>query len=510
VILDYDGDVFTIVCGYEYNHMIEGLDKRWSKAKRHWRVYNATLNRSLLKTLFFIEKSVSAVKELETDTEKSIIDTLQIVYNTKPYGFQESAIRKMLDVRLCALFAPVGSGKTKISIDAVQSLYVAGKIDQILIIGLVSIRNNWINEIQKHWYGEIPWESIEIIGVESLSQGGKYAEIKKWISPNCCIVVDEGHKIKNINSKRTERAIKLGEGLKYKYIMTGTEVLNGESDLFAQFRFLDKNIIGIQTFIGFKNRYCVFGGFKGKKIIGYKRIQELIENLKKNSFTIDKKEAMPFLPEQTFVSRETLPTPAQKKLIKEIKQSILTDEEIMEGKVSMNMLTKMLRISQVAGGFDEEGEPVKGTNPKLNALKEIIEDSPDEQIVIFCRYVPEIKMILEAVPGSVGIFGEVSTKERHKLITEFQEGKHKYVVCQYQSGAIGLNMHSARLCVFFSFDFSLEMWLQAIGRIARMQQKRPMLYTSIIMRGSIDYTVHRALRHKENVADAVKTALLEE
>jgi SNF2 family DNA or RNA helicase len=53
------------------------------------------------------------------------------------------------------------------------------------------------------------------------------------------IVLDEAHNIKNPTSKTAHKIIQLGEGVRFKLVMTGTPLLNSELDLWAPLFFCD-------------------------------------------------------------------------------------------------------------------------------------------------------------------------------------------------------------------------------------------------------------------------------
>lgn len=501
----YEKDKFYIVCKFHQNGHLEDLDKRWSKAKKKWIVYDAALNRELLRALP-ANFSPEAKEALNNNPSFTMEGAVPVIQKTRPRPFQIKAIDKLLSVKMCALFAPTGSGKTKIMIDVIQSLYHAGKVEEIFIICPVSVMENWQQELDKHWYGEVPRHVLTITGIESYSAGGLFDRVKGTINDKTIVVVDESSRIKNPKAIRTDRLIQLATPAVYKYVMTGSPILNGTIDLFSQFKFLHIDIIGINTYIGFRNRYCIMGGYGGKKVVAYKKTHELMGKLHPYSYVIDKKEAMPDLPPQTFSPRIVKKSPEQARLIERIKEEMISESTDGEKKIK-NALTKMLRIAQVAGGFTEDGIAVAGKNPKLEALKEIVDESPDEQIVIFVKHIAELNLLVSTLPEAEAIYGAVKPKARQEIIDRFQRGEIQYLVCQYQSGSIGLNMHAARICVYFSFDFSLEFWIQSMGRIARDGQERPMLYVPILMDGTVDRLVYRSLQNKQTVETAVRKAL---
>lgn len=510
--LDFDGEVFTVKCRFQENYKLEALDARWSKPKKHWRVYNSKFNRQILRSIQFSYFSEAAGKALFAVEENPELD-VELVQFTNPRPFQTPATEKMLSLKYCALFAPVGSGKTKIGIDTVQSLYLAGKINKILIIGLVSIIGNWEDELRKHWVGnDPPMDSIWITGIESYSAGKLYEEVEQWVDKKTAILIDESSKIKNSKAIRTEKVTRIGDKAGFRYIMTGSSILNGEIDLFSQFNFLHPDIVGITTEVGFKKRYCIFGGYGDKKVIGYKRQEELLENLRPYSFVISKEEAMPHLPPQTFSPRRIPATAEQKRLITkvvdEMKVEIKNEAgETMDKRIK-NALTKVLRISQIAGGFNSEREKIKGGNPKMEALLDILEDNPDEQMVVFTRFIPELLYLGEKIKDSMVIYGGIDKVERHSRVKAFQESKYRVIISQYKVGALGLNMDAARLCSHYSLDFDLENWIQSVGRIARTTQTRPMTYFPLLLQGSADAMMYRACLNKESFSKSIERALI--
>ena len=71
------------------------------------------------------------------------------------------------------------------------------------------------------------------------------------------LAIDESTTIKNIKAKRTKALIKFGEDAKYKRILTGAPITKSPLDLYAQFLFLDKEIMGFDSYWSFQGRYAV-------------------------------------------------------------------------------------------------------------------------------------------------------------------------------------------------------------------------------------------------------------
>ncbi len=482
-IIGEDKEAYFVKCRFEHNHLLEGLDKRWNKRTRSWRVYKSRLNIALLVDLGLLPKD-------QLSSPPMVPAPLDLIFHTEPRLYQEGAVRFLLSLPYGALIAPMGSGKTKIMIDVINNLIGIRDI-KALIIGLVSIKKNWEDEIKMHAPETLPFCRIE--GIESLSSSKKLnKELQKYVDDRTLVVIDEAHTIKNPNAKRTKNAYKIAKPARRRYVMTGTPVLNGKEDLFSIYGFLNPDIIGISTFIGFKNRYCIRGGFENRQIVGYKNEDELMENISKYTFFISKKDAMPHLPPQTDVKRECKMTPKQRELI----NVVLNDGEL-------NPLTKLLRILQISGGYDPVSRETF-TAPKIKLLDEIVETG--ETLVIYANFISEIRTISERYNAPF-IDGGISPKDRHEIVQDFQNGAFPVIVAHPAVGSTGINLHCASTMVFYSYSHNLGHYQQAKGRIARMQQINPMVYYHLITKGTLDARVLWCLQHKKSILKNVEEIL---
>lgn len=79
------------------------------------------------------------------------------------------------------------------------------------------------------------------------------------LSNEVMLVVDESTRIKTPSAKRTKLITKFGKNVKYRRILTGTPITKNVTDVYAQFKFLDPQILGYDSFYSFRNQYCVMG-----------------------------------------------------------------------------------------------------------------------------------------------------------------------------------------------------------------------------------------------------------
>ena len=151
----------------------------------------------------------------------------------------------------------------------------------------------------------------------------------------------------------------------------------------------------------FRNRYAIMGGFNRKQIVGYKDLDGLIRKEHSIAFRITKEEAID-LPEQTFIKRKVQlgkrKRPIQPDRAKQLCRVIQRRQDH-----ATTVLTRLLRLQQLAGGFlvmNDSDKPELVNTAKLDALQDIIEDyvlGAGKKLVIFARFIPEVTAIMKMI-----------------------------------------------------------------------------------------------------------------
>ena len=72
-------------------------------------------------------------------------------FKTEPYEHQKDALKKCWNKESFAIFAEMGTGKTKIALDNACILYNKGKIDRLLVVAPKGTYMTWVEqEIPTH------------------------------------------------------------------------------------------------------------------------------------------------------------------------------------------------------------------------------------------------------------------------------------------------------------------------------------------------------------------------
>ena len=422
----------------------------------------------------------------------------------------------------CAFLMDMGTGKTITTIALAGTLYLKHKITRLLIVCPKSIVDVWDQEFEKfadfdfhlavldgtgtkkadtirHMVGT----SLQVIVVNYESCWRLESEIARW-RPDM-IVCDESSKIKNAQAKCSKALHRLGRISEYNLILTGTPITNSPLDFFSQYKFLDERIFG-SSFYSFRAYYATMGGYQNHQIVGYKNLPELVRKAHSIAYRITIDEAVD-LPE--FVE-EIRPIKLEKNA-QQIYDSIEKDSyaELMNGEITTrNVLTQLLRLSQITGGFvgNDTGDDVQQlSTAKLEALEDIIDSSIEERkkVVVFARFVPEIEAIARLLRkkkiGYALIKGDV--KDRAEQVEAFQNDPECMVfVGQLQTTGMGLTLTAGSVCVYYSLDFSYANYQQSMARVRRIGQTKRGVYIHLVAKGTIDEKVMGALHKKADVS----------
>ena len=173
-----------------------------------------------------------------------------------------------------------------------------------------------------------------------------------------------------------------------------------------------------------------------------------------------------------------------------------------------NVLTRLLRLMQLTGGFlsgDENPAAEQVSMAKLNALNELIDSALEngQKVVVIARFIPEIRAITKML-GRKGLdYAQISgeVKDRDDQVARFQNDPEcRVFVGQVATAGMGITLTAANLMVFYSLDYSMSNYDQCKARIHRVGQHYPCTYVHLVARGTVDEKVLRALRDKSNIA----------
>lgn len=434
------------------------------------------------------------------------------------------------------LLFEMGCGKTLTAIAIMGALYCQHKITRVLVVAPSSVCSVWPHDLAA--FAAFPYEVrvllgekkqrlealhsltdypntanrllVAVINYEATHREGIFEALDGYAAD--LIVCDESQRIKNPRAAQSRAVQMLGDRAACRLILSGTPVQNSAIDLYSQYRFLDPGVFGA-NFYAFRNRYCQMGGYGGHEVVGFQQMDELVRKEHSIALRVTKAECLD-LPGQTFVRRYVQLEPAARRLYAQIARASCAELENGERVTASIVLTKLLRLMQLTGGFvqaDGGDRPQQAGSAKLDALADILEDYVQEagqKLVVFARFRPEIGAICRLLEGRGirygRIDGEVPMDQRGTIVETFQQDPGvKVFVAQIQTAGLGITLHAASAAVFYSLDFNYANYAQALARIHRIGQAQPVTYIHLLAEHTVDEQVLDALERKEDLARTI-------
>jgi SNF2 family DNA or RNA helicase len=449
-----------------------------------------------------------------------------MTFTTKPMEHQQKAIDKLSKTKVGALYMDMGTGKTRTALGLAVPRLLEGKVDCILWLCPVSVKQTIADEIQKH----LPDATFEIIstsgikdmnaniyiaGIESLSQSLSldFILLDLVSKKRCFIVVDESSLVKNHMAKRTRSIWRLGERARYKLILNGTPISNNEQDLYSQWYFLDPRVLGYTSFYSFAANHLEYDSRIPGRVVRAHNIEYLVSKMQPFVYQVRKDECLE-LPPKSYSKRYCRMTADQYWEYEHGKThffDIMERYDDWHRDVSTIVFRLFSLLQRVVSGKtwdwkDLFDNPLK--NPRVQLLLETIMDLPtDSKAIIWCKYTHEIEMISEVLTQagyeSARLYGGLTVKERERELERFKTDA-EFLVVNKGCGAFGLNLQFANYAIYYSNDWSWETRSQSEDRIHRTGQTQNVHIIDLICENTIDERIYTSLMNKEGLVESFR------
>lgn len=428
-----------------------------------------------------------------------------------PYSHQVKAFGFSSSLDASALFMDQGTGKTMVTIAVTGKRYLDDQVLRVLVICPKAVKPVWPRELSKHADYEYSvsqdkppeGEGVQfwITNYDRVSR--ELRRLRKW-KPDL-IILDESHKIKNRKAARTKAVIALGAKTPYKILMSGTPFGKCISEVWSQFKFLNRDIFG-SNYALFKDRYLVMGGYMNYSVVDYQNEDEFADKLHSVSFRVKKEECLD-LPPVNYQKLYVEPDAKTKKIYKQFEDHLYAEIDDFEVSV-LGSAQKQMKLRQMSGGSvkTNTSDMAHISDQKITVLKDFMEDRVNEKTLIFFSFTHEIEMASKML-DSLGIKyltlqGATPDKDRDVFEDKFQEDPSiGAALIQVQTGAEGMTLTAADVSIFYSPSFSYIGFSQAKDRFNRIGQLRPMTILFIIMSGTVDERVVDVLECNGQLTD---------
>lgn len=443
----------------------------------------------------------------------------------KPWPYQDFATQHVIENPFSGLFLDMGLGKTVSTLTAVDYLmFDEMDISKVLVIAPKRVaEDTWTSETAK-------WDHLKhlkisvVLGTERQRKEALKAkadiyvinrENVAWLVgvyqsawPFDMVVIDELSSFKSAKSIRFKSLRMVRPLIKRVVGLTGTPAPNGLIDLWPQLYLLDKGERLGKTITKYREEYFTPGRRNGQVVFNYnlkteseKRIYDKIGDI---CISMKAKDYLS-LPER--ITRDVeihLPAPLKAKYDEFERDQILALEDLDEiSAVNAAALTN--KLLQFANGaiYDANKDWHEVHKAKLDALDEIVEAANGQPVLVFYSYKHDLARIQQRLKAY-----KPRKLDSREDITEWNEGKIQLLLAHPASAGHGLNLQAGgNIIVWFGLTWSLELYQQANARLDRQGQTKPVIVHRLIVAGTMDEDVSKAIERKTAGQDALMDAV---
>ncbi|KAI5820395.1 SNF2 family N-terminal domain-containing protein [Pyronema omphalodes] len=452
----------------------------------------------------------------------------------------------------------MGLGKTLQTIALVWTLLKQNPIyeDQpvvkkALIVCPVTLINNWRREFRK-WLDDVrigvlvvdaktnlrdfivgKTYSVLIIGYEKLQKVA--SELKK---ANIDIVIaDEGHRLKTEKNKAAEAIRSLNTPR--RIILSGTPLQNDLHEFFTMVDFVNPGLLG--SYSTFKKEFenpilkSRQPGVTKKDIEkGKARSEELARITSQFILRRTSDILSSYLPPKKEYVIYCRPTAKQTAVYHSIIDSSAFNKCLGSPDASLLLITLLKKLCNTPGLLGPSSGKEQSANTAallanaspsdlascsanssgklrvLDRMLKVISTTTDEKIVLVSNYTSTLD-VLQNLVSSRGLTwlrldGSTPADKRQQLVEKFNRTDNKAAfafLLSAKAGGAGINLIGASRLVLFDLDWNPATDLQAMARIHRDGQKRPVMIYRMLTTGCIDEKIFQRQITKQGLADSV-------
>ncbi len=318
------------------------------------------------------------------------------------------------------------------------------------------------------------------------------------------VILDEAQNIKNPSSQNAKSVKELKS--KNRFALTGTPIENSLMELWSIFDFIMPNYLYDEN--KFTTRY-------------YRRLEEepvIIEELKRlvTPFILRryKKDVIKELPDKIEKKLIIPMEEEQKKVykaysdhIKALIEKKVINDEFKSSKIEI--LSYITKLRQIAIDPSLVMDKYLGGSGKMEAILELVTQGIEEnhKILIFSQFTSVLKNISKLFKLNDISFsyldGSTPSKERGKLVEDFNKNLNSVFLISLKAGGTGLNLTSADIVIHFDPWWNPAVEDQASDRAHRIGQKNVVEVIKMISENSIEEKIVNLQEEKRKLIDSV-------
>lgn len=432
----------------------------------------------------------------------------------KPYEHQRMTSAFLTLQHKGLVLNEIGTGKTQSALWASDYLISVGAIKKVLIISpLSTLERVWADAIFKEFthrnfvtlhgtserrkkllktdvdYYIVNHDGFNIISDEAK---GKFD----------LVIVDEAAVLRNPSTQRFKVMRKWMDAnpTTRLWLMTGTPTPNDPTDAWALAKLVDSPFC-TKTYTSFREQVMMKIG--QWKYVPRPESVEIVKHILQPAVRYTRDECFD-LPDTIVQTRKVDLTDEQKKHYQQMLKHFTTEMQAEGTITAVNEAVKIQKLVQIACGvaYGDDGSNIQiDCSPRVNVVKEIIEEAGDK-VIVFVPLTGTLHMLHKELSKHWSVEyvnGEVSAHKRNDIFYNFQEQKDpKVLIAHPATMSHGLTLTSASTIIWYGPITSNEQYVQANGRIERIG-KRHVSNVIHIESTDLEYKMYERLKNKQKL-----------
>jgi SNF2 family DNA or RNA helicase len=432
--------------------------------------------------------------------------------------YQEKAADFLYEHDRAMILAPVGAGKTAITLTAMSDMLRCGLVKRWLVLAPKRVCTDVWPVEQPKWASEMPLavavgtpaQRLHALMSDMPVVVTNYDNIQ-WLATQDLnfdgIVFDELTRLKNSSGLRFKALSKVIDKIKVRWGLTGSFTSNGLEDVFGQCKIVDQNLLGRAKGAFMQQYFVLVNKDFGEWAPRVGSLEAVMKEIRPATFLLDAGEYKDKLPPCHVVEMkcdldDRAPYEKMKKdFVVEFgtEQITAVNAGVVTGKLQQMssgfVYHTETTASDTPGKFNVSNTPLWFSYHKFDLLDDLIQENQRANTIIVYNYVEELAELKRRYPHA-------QTINDTKAIERWNDGKIELLLIHPKSAGHGLNLqHGGCKMVFVSLPWSLELYEQTVGRLHRSGQTHDVWVYLLMTNKTIDERIWGALKDKRAVSD---------
>jgi SNF2 family DNA or RNA helicase len=429
----------------------------------------------------------------------------------RPY--QNEAADFLYERDRAMILAPVGAGKTAITLTAMQDMLADDVAKRFLVLAPKRVCTDvWPIE-QPKWAPNVPLAVAVGTPKQRLAALRSAAQIVvtnydniQWLAEQKlnfdAVVFDELTRLKNPSGARFKALMRVINPMVVRWGLTGSFTSNGLEDVFGQCKIVDQNLLGRSKGAFMQQYFVLINKDFGEWAPRVGSLAGVMERIKPATYVLEAGDYKDKLPPINVVEvrcdlddrepYEKMKKDFQALDVTAINAGVVTGK--LQQMASGFVYDTRRTASEIPGRFDSTQTAVWFSSHKFDRLEELLDENQHANTIIVYQYQEELAELKRRFA--------ITTLDDVDAIKKWNAGKVRLLAVHPKSAGHGLNLQFGGChMVFLSLPWSLELYEQTVGRLHRSGQTHAVWVYIMMTNKTIDEKIWGALHDKRAVSD---------